>query len=353
MSLKTFLRGVRRPCCVRNTLVILGALAASDVQANATCSPAPPVELSIASISVPANPRMGQVLGNPQGYALESRNALGCAYGVGVTVDHWSYMGVAKKMRFTGKYFGHSGLSLPIFTTGIPGVGFGLMAQDSDGGEWKSINQGISILRGPLRPGLATWGVRVRVVFFVTGMIKGGAMFSQPFGEFRVHPDFNSPHLFTFANIVVGPPLKPTCSVSTPSVAIHLGALSAGEFRGVGSVAGSASQDIKLQCAGGTGGSQDVLVTLTDQTQPANRSDRLRLTADSTAAGIVLQLLHGNTVLSYGPDSSAVGNPSQWQAGSTGNGNFLIPLTARYLQTEPTVRPGTANGLATFTLSYR
>lgn len=96
-----------------------------------------------------------------------------------------------------------------------------------------------------------------------------------------------------------------------------------------------------------------MLLTLTDQIQPANRSDRLTLTGDSTATGVALQLLHGNAVLSYGADSNAPDNPNQWQAGSTGNGTFQITLTARYLQTEPTVHPGTANGLATFTLSYR
>lgn len=344
-------RTIRLPCLV--TLMLVAGVVTCDVQANASCYPAPPVGLSIESISVPANPRMGQVLGNPQGYALDALNAVSCAYAAGIVSDHWSYLSVAKNMRFTGKYFGHSGLSMPIYTTGMVGVGFGLMAQDRDGGEWKSISQGVTILRGPLRPGLATWGVRVRVVFFVTGTISGGALYPQPFAEFRVHPEFNSPHLFTFGSIVVGPPLKPTCSVSTPSVPINLGAVAATQFRGVGSVAGSASRDIQLQCAGGTGGSQDVLLTLTDQTQPANRSDRLTLTGDSTATGVALQLLHGNAVLSYGADSNSPGNPNQWQAGSTGNGTFQIALTARYLQTEPMVHPGTANGLATFTLSYR
>ncbi|NMX60081.1 type 1 fimbrial protein [Pseudomonas sp. WS 5111] len=334
-------------------LGLLALLAAAEVHANASCTPAPPVALSIASISVPANPRVGQVLGDPQGYALQSPDAQDCTYGVGVSVDHWSYISVARNMRFTGKYFGLSGLSLPIFTTGLQGVGYGLMAQDRDGGEWKSINQGVSILRGPLRPGLASWGVRVRVVFFVTGAIQGGVVFAQPFAEFRVHPDFHAVHLFTFATVVVGPPLKPTCSVSTPSVPIDLGSVAATAFTGVGSVAGGASREIELQCAGGTGGRLDVWVTLTDQTQPANRGERLTLTQDSTARGLALQLLHGNAVVSYGPDASGIGNPNQWSAGSTGNGTVRIPLTARYLQTEPTVHPGTAKGLATFTLSYR
>ena len=50
---------------------------------------------------------------------------------------------------------------------------------------------------------------------------------------------------------------------------------------------------------------------------------------------------------------AAIGTPNQWLAGSIGNGTFQIPLTARYIQTGAAVRPGTANGLATFTLAYR
>jgi type 1 fimbria pilin len=96
-----------------------------------------------------------------------------------------------------------------------------------------------------------------------------------------------------------------------------------------------------------------VYTTLTDQTNPANQSNTLSLSASSTASGIGIQVLNGNTVISYGPDSSVVGNPNQWLAGSTGNGTFNIPLTARYAQTAPTVKPGTANGIATFTMSYQ
>ena len=103
------------------TLMLVAALATCDVQANVSCYPEPPVALSIASISVPANPRMGQVLGNPQGYALDALNAVSCSYAAGIVSDHWSYLGVARNMRFTGKYFGHSGLSLPIYTTGMVG----------------------------------------------------------------------------------------------------------------------------------------------------------------------------------------------------------------------------------------
>ncbi len=69
---------------------------------------------------------------------------------------------------------------------------------------------------------------------------------------------------------------------------------------------------------------------------------------------MALQLVRGGNILvRYGADSSSVGNPNQWLVGTTGNGTVQIPLTARYIQTQQTIAPGSANGVATFTMSYR
>ncbi|MCS3419781.1 type 1 fimbria pilin [Pseudomonas sp. BIGb0558] len=141
--------------------------------------------------------------------------------------------------------------------------------------------------------------------------------------------------------------------MSTPSVRMSLGTVSTTAFRGVGSNAGSTTENISLSCGGGDGSTRDVLITVTDQTQPANRTDVLSLAGGSTADGVALQLLRGPTLIRYGADSSAIGNPNQWLAGSTGNGTFTIPLTARYIQTGSSITPGTANGVATFTMAYR
>jgi type 1 fimbria pilin len=147
----------------------------------------------------------------------------------------------------------------------------------------------------------------------------------------------------------------PTCNVSSPSIQVPLGSVPLKSFSGVGSTSPvQPSFNISLSCSGGdTGVMTSVYTTLTDQTNPANQSNTLSLSAGSTARGIGIQVLNGNTVISYGPDSAVVGNPNQWLAGSAGNGTFNIPLTARYVQTAPTVTAGTANGLATFTMSYQ
>lgn len=50
-------------------------------------------------------------------------------------------------------------------------------------------------------------------------------------------------------------------------------------------------------------------------------------------------MLNGTAAINYGPDSNGVGNKNQWLAGTTANGVFNIPLTARYVQTDTTVSP--------------
>jgi type 1 fimbria pilin len=147
---------------------------------------------------------------------------------------------------------------------------------------------------------------------------------------------------------------SPTCSLSSSSIQASLGAVPARNFGGVGSTSPAVPFNIALRCSGGDAGVlSSIYVTLTDQRSPANVSDRLSLTAASTASGVAVQILNGTTVLKFGPDSNVPGNTNQWFAGESGNGSLTIPLTARYVKTATNVTPGTANAVATFTMSYQ
>jgi type 1 fimbria pilin len=142
--------------------------------------------------------------------------------------------------------------------------------------------------------------------------------------------------------------------VTTPAVTVPLGSVAQSTFTGVGSTSQAKSFNIGLNCAGGAANvTASVYTTLTDQNNPGNVSNTLSLTSSSTAKGVGIQVLNGGTVISFGPDSAVVGNTNQWVAGQTGNGGFIIPLTARYVQTASAVTAGTANALATFTMGYQ
>lgn len=193
----------------------------------------------------------------------------------------------------------------------------------------------------------------LQMQFVKTGPIVGGGTLTGIFAQaMRVQANAIFYNM-TWGGPVVIEPNIPTCTVATPSISVPLGSPKLSDFTQVGYTSHSEPFNISLTCAGGDDGKvTDVYITLTDQTNPANISDTLTLTPDSTANGVGIQVLNGSTVVSYGPDSSVVGNTNQWQAGSTGNGTFTIPLTARYIQIAPAVTPGRANGRATFTMSY-
>ncbi len=330
-------------------LTLAMALGPATVQGNANCVPEPPTVVAIPMLDVPANPIPGQILGDPNGYAFGLPHALRCTYS-GLVIGYYTEISLARETVSANRRVSHFGLNIPVFRTGVAGVGFGVVAQDE--GDWQTVGTGTSIMRGPIYPPHPSWGVRGRVFFFVTGPITGGVLLPRNLASLKLYTD-NNRHLINLGASLIGPPRPPTCTVSTPSLNMDLGIVPNREFTGVGSSAGSASATIELQCADGTGAQAEVLVTLTDQTEPGNRSNQLSLLPTSTARGVALQLVHNGTAVAYGADSNALGNLNQWRAGSTDNGTFQIQLTARYLQTAPVIAPGTAMGVATFTLSYR
>lgn len=140
-----------------------------------------------------------------------------------------------------------------------------------------------------------------------------------------------------------------SCSVSTSSVAVQMPTALLAAFPAVGSTTGSTPFNINLNCAAGI----KLMMTLTDSTSPSNTSGNLSLTSTSTAKGVAYQIKYnGNTVL-YGPDSPAIGNTNQFLVQNpTAAGNLSLPFTVSYVRTG-TVVAGSANALATFTMSYQ
>ncbi|AUG41532.1 fimbrial protein [Pseudomonas chlororaphis] len=148
----------------------------------------------------------------------------------------------------------------------------------------------------------------------------------------------------------------PTCTVSTPVIPVSLGHVATTTFKGVGTTSTPRPFTITLSCSGGEPNTAiSSYVTLTDAAHPENTSTILSLSSGSTASGLGIHILKEDVVLGYGPDSTTAGNTNQWKAGTITQGMsvFQIPLSARYVQVAPNVSPGSANGLATFTLSYQ
>jgi type 1 fimbria pilin len=308
---------------------------------------------SVPPITVPANQQVGQVIGSANGYAFVSPPASALRCDEGISTGAATRLALVNSSS-TGRIFSANGLSMTVHATDVPGVGFAMMARDPNRPFMAINTAGVTLITGS-RPRYL--GLDTRIYFVATGPITGGTIAARNLARYTITGTPISGagyYAVNFSNITINAPRKPTCSVTTPSVAMPMPAVAARDFRGVGSFAGSVTRNITLSCAGGTSGAtRDVFITVTDQTTPANRSDVLSLTPTSVASGVALQLLRGSTLVRYGADSTTIGNPNQWLVGTTGNATVQIPLTARYIQTGSSIRPGSANGLASFTMSYR
>ncbi|WP_321959006.1 fimbrial protein [Burkholderia cenocepacia] len=196
-----------------------------------------------------------------------------------------------------------------------------------------------------------------KLQFVKTGEITAGGTLTGAYAHFRAGSASGDQLVeFRFAKPVKIRPRIPTCKVATPVVTVPMETMVKSQFTGVGSTSNASVFDISLSCSGGNAGTAtNAYVTLTDATDAKNTSTTLSLSNDSTASGVGLQVLNAGKPLGFGPDSAAVGNTNQWFAGTVKQGQaaLKIPLSARYVQTGPTVTEGVANARATFTLSYQ
>lgn len=168
--------------------------------------------------------------------------------------------------------------------------------------------------------------------------------------------------------------LAPSCT--TPDVTVVLGKHDASEFSGVGSTTPWVNSSIAINnctaafvgyynksavnSVSGTGTlSQGTatpniiklgLTPVTSIIDSANGVMSLDTSGGNSASGVGIQIGWG----------SATGNPSlfnfttgnSFNPPTDGTANFIIPLSARYIQTLKTISPGQANGKITFTIDY-
>ncbi|MFC0695588.1 fimbrial protein [Paraburkholderia humisilvae] len=148
------------------------------------------------------------------------------------------------------------------------------------------------------------------------------------------------------------PTKVPSCSVSNPNVDVTLPAVSASDFKGVGTTTGVTSFSIGLDCEDNA----NPAITLTDSNMPTNQSVTLTSVSTSTAKGIGVQVLYNAQPLPLGPAPYSYSNSNtpitnRISLGSR-SGATALALQGRYVQTDATVVPGTIRAVATFVLSY-
>ena len=230
------------------------------------------------------------------------------------------------------------------FQTNVPGIGVRFYITSGWSSSWVQapVTQTLSANNG----GFAHY---TRADLVVTGPVGNGTVTTLPSMTVTFSGDClttASTTQYLNAGSVIA---SRTCSVGTSSVDVSLPKAFSSDLSANGATTGATSFALGVSCAAGV----KVNLTVTDASNPSNRSTTLSLAAGSSASGVGLQMLNGTTLIAYGPDSAVAGNTNQWSAGTAAGGDMQIPLSARYVRTTGTLVPGSVKGLATFTMSYQ
>lgn len=247
---------------------------------------------------------------------------------------------VYKTMRVTGTPV--AGFE-KTYSTNVSGIGVRFYSTQGWGGGWElgPVDTNYNV------PPSSSSIFKVSAELIITGPVGAGVLTSLPSLDIGMDDCYGNAlrYHITIApgsQIVAG-----SCLVTTPSVSVTLPPVTTRNFPTVGATSGTTSFRIGLNCNPGA----EVYVTLTDSTNPGNRTAQLTPTAGSSAKGIAMQVLHNGVPVAYGPDSAEMGNINQWRVGASSSVTE-VPLTAEYISTD-TVTPGEVKGIAAFTMSYQ
>ena len=144
-----------------------------------------------------------------------------------------------------------------------------------------------------------------------------------------------------------------TCTVAgNANQEVPLGSYTASKISGLGSAIGQTSSaipfTIKLNCEALLSGTFDVMMQFNGNTVSGlSDSGVVALNSVSTASGVGVQILNSDQ------QPIALATPFAVASYPLSNALVTVPLYARYYQTASTVTPGTANAVATYTISYQ
>jgi len=144
-----------------------------------------------------------------------------------------------------------------------------------------------------------------------------------------------------------------TCTVAgNANQEVPLGSYSVSKSSGLGSGIGQTSSaipfSIQLNCEALLSGTFDVMMQFDgDTVSGLSDSGVVALNSTSTASGVGVQILNGNQ------QPIALATPFAVASYPLSSALVTVPLYARYYQTASTVSPGTANAVATYTISYQ
>ncbi|MGX7004815.1 fimbrial protein [Caballeronia sp. KNU42] len=332
--------------------IFLGALFVSPVSAAITCTPGNVGKvLSAGTIVVPMNAPSGTVVSTVAPASFQMR----CSF---MNSSPFNTTGTAT-LQLTVTAALAPGFA-DVYKTAIDGLGvrFVFNAPTCNATNLSLNNSLLRIpcdISGPLGGPYQDTNVTVTTIFVTYGAVKGGAttLSSIPVLDEGFEASDNPGKIWSQTPVYTGSATgtlnTATCSVQTQDLAVFLPTPAVRAFAaGVGAVAGRTAFHLDFTCSTGA----QVSIVITDAVTPANRSNVLTLSPESTVKGIGVQVLKGDgTPVAFGPDAVGVSVENQWLIGASPNGVLVLPLSAQYIRTG-SVTPGSLKALATFTMSY-
>lgn len=256
-----------------------------------------------------------------------------------------------------------NGVSYPVFNTSVKGVGWVLGVKDAYANNFTPL--GTTVQRWFPAPGtdtaphdsiggfaqlwfvktddhIATGSIQIptqRLAKVVCSTVSG----NWEFGQDNAYISMQNTLLESTAH---------SCRVTSgTAVTTTLSPVSSVKLPTVGSVVDAGNATISLACEAGL----KVHATLSDQSDTSNRSDLLKLSNGSSAAGLGIRTSVNDKIVTLGPDSSSAGTTNQFivNTGTTSdNQTVTLPLKFQYVRTGDLVG-GQINGLLGVTFSYQ
>jgi len=201
---------------------------------------------------------------------------------------------------------------------------------------------------------------RFRVELFKTKPVTGngpigpkGATYTQYYSVFGPKKSVLTTGLFGEGITII----TPSCTVDLGSknILVNFGKVPQSNFKGKGTPTGDRKFNIKLNCKAGHESQPNTILLRMDATPDLSTNEKgvlkLSQAGPSVATGVGIQVVSDKSGRPVNFNTGVLDEMEQ--VGPSITGSYVLPYTARYFQTGDKIKPGRADGTATFTIEYK
>lgn len=219
-----------------------------------------------------------------------------------------------------------------MFASGVAGVSLKIMLADRDVGYTTTTMGALSDGSSPI------YNKQFEVRLIKTGTITPGTLTLAAIAKEGLSGDGVIEDAIIY-NLTSGSITQASCEITGSSaIPVNMGEAKANDFQGKNSTLSPVNIQIPLQCDSGA------KVNISFAAASSQGNGIIDLTSGG-AEGVGIQLKLHDTPVNF--------DQTLFVAQATEQGAFTIPLTAAYIQTADVIKPGAANAVANFTVTYQ